>query len=117
MYYAPTNRLASFHTAARRLVLSNILQKLFWLELTFLFVLFGFYVYFISVSVVHVVLRQEAVVEIAALNSRISEYEAQYLTAKHSIDATRAAAHGFHTIAHTYYIAADGGKVSRGDTR
>jgi len=43
------------------------------------------YMYFLSASVVHVVLRKQAVTNIANIESQISQLESSYITAQHLV--------------------------------
>lgn len=53
------------------------------------------YMYFLSLSVVHVVMRKEASQEIGKLRSEIASLEASYIEAKHQISAKVADIDGF----------------------
>ncbi len=53
------------------------------------------YVYFLSISVVHVVMRKEATAQIGQLRSDIAYLEASYIEAKHQISARVASLEGF----------------------
>lgn len=53
------------------------------------------YMYFLSLSVVHVVMRKEATQQIGHLRSEISTLEADYIEAKHQISAKVANLDGF----------------------
>jgi hypothetical protein len=53
------------------------------------------YMYFLSLSVVHVVMRKEASQEISQLRSDIAHLEATYIEAKHQISARVANLDGF----------------------
>lgn len=57
--------------------------------------LFVLYMYFVSASVVHVVMRQEAQREISALHSEISTLEAAYIKAQHSVSSDIAQLNGY----------------------
>lgn len=94
-------------------LLANIEYKLLWTEIVLLIALFAGYVYFISASIVNVVLRQEAMVEISAIHSSISTLEADYLTKKQAIDESFAMSEGYAELSATHYITPHGGKVSK----
>jgi hypothetical protein len=53
------------------------------------------YMYFLSLSVVHVVMRKEASQEIGHLRSEIANLEASYIEAKHHISEQVASLDGF----------------------
>jgi hypothetical protein len=53
------------------------------------------YIYFLSVSVVHVVMRKEATTQIGELRSEIARLETSYIEAKHQISARVASLEGF----------------------
>lgn len=60
-----------------------------------LVVLFMLYIYFISASVINVVLREDMLVKVAETHSRISALETAYLEKKNKIDASYAQSLGF----------------------
>ncbi len=62
---------------------------------TLVLVLMGLYMYFVSASVVHVVIRQEVQQEINRLNSEISQLEAAYIEVQHSVSAEIASLDGY----------------------
>lgn len=70
-------------------------RNVFFMTLAVFALCFGLYVYFVSASVVHVIVHKEVDREIATLNSHISELETQYLVAKENITLTDAYARGF----------------------
>ena len=53
------------------------------------------YIYFLSVSVVHVVMRKEATTQIGEFRSEIARLETSYIEAKHQISARVASLEGF----------------------
>jgi hypothetical protein len=53
------------------------------------------YMYFLSLSVVHVVMRKEAAEQIGQLRSDIAQLESTYIEAKHHISAKVATLDGF----------------------
>lgn len=53
------------------------------------------YMYFLSLSVVHVVMRKEATQQISQLRSEIASLEAEYIEAKHQISAKVATLDGY----------------------
>lgn len=62
------------------------------------------YMYFLSQSVVHVVMRNEAVQSITALRSEIAYLEASYIEAHHTISARVASTEGFSEISAKIFI-------------
>jgi cell division protein FtsL len=67
----------------------------FFAALSMLVVVFSAYVYFLSASVVHVVMRKEINQEIASLGSEISRLEASYIEAQHSVSDEIVSQHGY----------------------
>jgi len=53
------------------------------------------YMYFLSLSVVHVVIRKEALQEISHLRSQIANLDTEYIEAKHKISARVATLDGY----------------------
>lgn len=69
----------------------------------FFVVSFALYMYFLSASIVNVVIRQEIDLEIRNTNARIAELEARYSAAKSSVSIDQAGTHGFiNTVSKTY---------------
>lgn len=60
-----------------------------------LFALVTLYMYFLSMSVVHVVLRKEVIQKTAAVESQIASLEASYITAQHTVSNKMAALENF----------------------
>ena len=60
-----------------------------------LLAMFGAYVYFVSASVVHVVIRKEINQEIGQLHSEISALETDYISAQHALSSDIATREGF----------------------
>lgn len=63
--------------------------------LSLLMALFVAYVYFLSASVVHVVIRKEVTGEIAQLNSQVGQLEAEYIQRQHAVSDEIAMQKGF----------------------
>ena len=57
--------------------------------------LFCLYIYFISASVVHVVIRTEIDQEITKIATEISELEGQYIEAQHKVSSDIASLQGY----------------------
>lgn len=62
------------------------------------------YIYFLSASVVHVVMRKEIDKEIATRASSVSALEAEYIEAQHSVSADIASMRGFALTKTKIYI-------------
>lgn len=65
------------------------------LSCTILCMLFAAYVYFLSASVIHVVIRKEITSEVALLHSDISKLESEYIKRQHAVSDDIAARKGF----------------------
>ena len=68
-----------------------------WFYAAILFVLSTvvLYIYFLSLSVVHVVMRKEVDTELSSLSSSVSSLEAEYIEAQHSVSADIASMRGY----------------------
>lgn len=62
------------------------------------------YIYFLSASVVHVVMRKEVDKEIAHLGSTLSELETEFIEAQHSVSEDIASLKGFKHTDHKIFI-------------
>lgn len=62
------------------------------------------YMYFLSLSVVHVVMRKEATAQIGELRSEIARLETSYIEAKHQISARVASLDGFNQTDEKIFI-------------
>lgn len=60
--------------------------------------------YFLSLSVVHVVMRKEATAQIGQLRSEIAKLETSYIEAKHQISAKVANLDGFNETNEKIFI-------------
>lgn len=66
------------------------------MSLAFLCVtLFALYIYFLSASVVHVVMRTEINQEVTKISSEISELEGRYIEAQHRVSSDIASLQGY----------------------
>jgi len=63
------------------------------------------YLYFLNVSVVHVVMRQEAVQEAQDLKNQIALLETEYITAQHTIAARMATVDGYREDSEKVFVA------------
>ena len=70
-------------------------KKIFFMLLGILVLLFSAYIYFVSASIVHVIVRKEIDRDIVAQKSNISDLEAAFIVAKQSITEETIAKHGF----------------------
>lgn len=70
-------------------------RRLVFVSLSILFAMFVGYIFFVSASVVHVVVRKEIDQEIVKVNSRLSDLEVAYINAKDAVGAELVEARGF----------------------
>lgn len=71
-------------------------EKAIFMSLTCLcLLLFSLYVYFVSASVVHVVMRTEIDQEVTKIASEISELEGRYIEAQHRVSSDIASLQGY----------------------
>lgn len=73
-------------------------RNLVFLAVSVLLTMFAAYIYFVSASVVHVIVRKEIDQEIVKANSRLSDLESSYIEAKDAVEVGLVDARGF---AHT----------------
>ncbi len=66
--------------------------------------LFVSYVYLVSASIVHVVIRTELNQEIQKVSSEISIMEGSYIAAQHKVSASIATLHGYTENSHKVFI-------------
>jgi len=72
------------------------LHKVTFLSLaTLCCTLFALYIYFVSASVVHVVMRTEISQEITKIASEIGELESEYIEAQHRVSSDIASLQGY----------------------
>ena len=64
------------------------------------------YMYFLSLSVVHVVMRKEVLHDIASLRSEIAVLEAEYIAAHHTVSARVASLDGYNTVTEKVFLSA-----------
>jgi len=69
-----------------------------------LLVIFSLYVYLVSYSVVHVVIRKEIQQEINKLQTDVSNLEAEYITAQHLVSSEIASLEGYIEIEEKIFI-------------
>jgi hypothetical protein len=82
-------------------------QKVLGTLILVLVLLGGLYFYFLSVSIMNVVAREELLLEVAATHSRIGTLETEYLVKKERITEEVARADGFVALAQKSYIVPD----------
>lgn len=69
-----------------------------------LLVLFALYVYFVSASVLHVVMQQEMKRSVSLLHTEISTLEAEYITAQHELSDEIALRSGYVEVGKKIFI-------------
>lgn len=80
-------------------------EKAIFLSLCFVCAaLFALYIYFVSASVAHVVLRTEINQDITHIASEISELEGKYIAAQHKVSADIATLSGYVQASHKVFI-------------
>lgn len=83
----------------------NIFEKrAFAILVMMIFILLGFYGFFISKSIVNVIVREEINNDIVAINSIISDLEFNYINRKDTINKEYAEEIGFKTIANKKFV-------------
>jgi len=70
-------------------------SRLFYIAVFSCVAVFAAYVYFLSASIVHVVMRKEADTQIASLGTSVSQLEARYIEMQHSVSSEVATHDGF----------------------
>lgn len=63
------------------------------------------YIYFLNVSVVHVVMRKEAMQDVQELKNQIALLETEYITVQHTIAARMAAVDGYREDSEKVFVA------------
>lgn len=79
-------------------------RRWFYAAVSLLLLASGAYMYFLSASVVHVVMRQEVGREIATLQKQLSLLEADYIRAQHTLSEEVATQQGFVAVTEKAYI-------------
>ena len=80
-------------------------KRVFSVLLSLLFIFAMLYVYFISSSIVNILVREDTEQDIAEISSQISGLEARYLELKNEITIEYAYAKGFHDVADKQFTA------------
>ena len=70
-------------------------QRYLYLGMAVLLILVAVYIYFVSATVMHVVVRKDTMGDVSAVNSDISKLEATYIAAQHAVSADLATQAGF----------------------
>ena len=70
-------------------------SRLFYIALSVFFIVFCAYMYFVSASIAHVVMRKEIDSQIASVGTSVSQLEAQYIEMQHSVSSDIASLQGF----------------------
>jgi hypothetical protein len=84
----------------------NIFEKrAFTALIAIIFILLGFYGYFISKSIVNVIVREEINNDVVVVSSAISELEFEYIAHKNIINKEYAKAAGFKDLAEKKFVA------------
>ncbi|HJO89713.1 MAG: hypothetical protein QGH85_00370 [Candidatus Pacebacteria bacterium] len=84
----------------------NKFEKRAFVVLVFIIlILFGLYLYFISKSIVNVIVREEINSDVAAVSSTISELETRYIAHKEAIDIEFAKSAGFKILKEKKFVA------------
>lgn len=79
-------------------------RRCFYGALAFLVMVCSLYIYFLSASVVHVVMRKELDKEIAETSSYVSQLESQYIEAQHAMSEEVATMQGYVRADHKIFI-------------
>ena len=66
--------------------------------------LFLLYIYFISASVVHVVIRKEINQDTVTLHTQISQLETEYIDAQHRVSDEIASLEGYDKVVNKFFI-------------
>ena len=98
---------APFHINQKRIALTLISLCL---------ALFALYVYFLSASVMHVVMRSQAVSDSSDLRSEISALEGKYIAAQYEVSNTIASLDGYHSIEKKIFIDRSTQNLAMNDT-
>jgi hypothetical protein len=79
-------------------------SRLFYVALLSCFLVVSAYMYFVSLSVVNVVMRKEVDGEIRELTTGVGELEAEYIEKQHAVSGNIATAKGFVTAEKKIFI-------------
>jgi len=76
----------------------------FFVALTVLLSMFALYIYFVSASVVHVVMRKEINSEISRISSSVGQLESQYIETQYAVSAGIALLEGYKEVDKKIFI-------------
>jgi hypothetical protein len=79
-------------------------SRCFFFALTLVCVMVTAYMYFLSASVLHVVMRKEIDTELSQLNSKVGDLEAVYIEMQHAVSNELATREGFVPIDDKIFI-------------
>lgn len=80
-------------------------EKIIVITLVSCCVVFGaLYMYFVSASVMHVVMRSEIEQDIALVHSQISQLESRYIDAQHRVSSDIATLQGYREVSSKIFI-------------
>lgn len=79
-------------------------RRLIYIALLLILIGFLAYIYFVSASIVHVVMHKEVDRKIAERSSIIGDLEATYIASQHEVSADIASLHGFTTDAKKIFL-------------
>lgn len=103
------------HIATTKFLHIRFGRAIFWLQWILLSALLALYAYFIVMSVVQVVLRQELLVAIQEAETQVSQLEAEYFEHSNDLSQETALALGFVELSPVAYVhvAPEGDRISR----
>jgi hypothetical protein len=78
--------------------------RVFWSLVGFIVFLIGLYLYFVSASIVNVLMHEEMSLEISKTHSRISELEMKYVKEKDSVTMNLATNMGFVSVSEKHFV-------------
>lgn len=70
-------------------------SRLFYIALTSFLTVFSLYIYFVSSSIVSVVMREEVDSDISVLSTKVGQLEAEYIEKQHAVSSDIAEMRGF----------------------
>lgn len=79
-------------------------RKAFWCLVLFMISFSGLYIYFVNGAIINVVERQKIEIEMASINSRISDLESSYISLNNKINLEYAFSAGFVKVAKEKYV-------------
>ncbi len=79
-------------------------SRLFYIALSSFVIVFVSYMYFLSSSVMNVVMRKEVDTQIAALGTTVGDLEAEYIEMQHSVSNEVATLQGYVTVDKKIFI-------------